>query len=276
MKIQKCKLSFLFALAFCLLFSSVGNAISVKELKRIAKVKEEQLKKEIADSSIVVKTVSIIPNEGKMTHKTTLHTKGAKTRMELEYLFAASPEMNQKNVYVYDGKNNWTLTPTGKKMMDGYSGEEKSKFQKIWIDIPENTKVLKEEKINGRECYVLLIPSKYKQLDSSVYSWLDKNTLIWVKKENKKDKTVTIMSDFRKIKGKWEFPYKTETFSKGKLYSTQIVEKYEINKGVSDKLFNVDNIQEAPEFGFPSLSQAQMDKFRRLAEKKYGKKNKGK
>jgi len=50
-------------------------------------------------------------------------------------------------------------------------------------------------------------------------------------------------SDFNKIKGDWEIPYKTEMYVDGEIMSTSTVKSVKINEGLSDDLFNPNEVK---------------------------------
>jgi hypothetical protein len=75
---------------------------------------------------------------------------------------------------------------------------------------------------------------------------MDKKNLYMVKSEGEgTDGEIILMvnSDFRKVKGDWEMPYKTEMYGDNELMFTLLVKSIEINKGVSDDLFDPDKVK---------------------------------
>jgi len=52
--------------------------------------------------------------------------------------------------------------------------------------------------------------------------------------------STALFSDFKKLTGDWQFPYKTEMYQDKTLLSTMIVKSVAVNKGLSDDLFNPD------------------------------------
>ena len=75
---------------------------------------------------------------------------------------------------------------------------------------------------------------------------MDKNNLFLVQTESKDDSRETtrmIFSDFRKIKDNWELPFKTEGFMDEVPMLTILLKSFEINQGLSDDLFDVDKVE---------------------------------
>lgn len=226
-------------------FSTRCYSIDIATLKLKAKTLNERLQKEIKDVTGDINVTSYMPNGAKINSKMTWYSKGVKTRTETETSFPNANGMSQKGVMIYDGKNLWQITPAGRVLVKG-SNRQDTMFGKFWIELPDSAKVLGEENVNGHDCYKLLFPKEYTKSDDDVYWWLDKVSFVWVKVENKKDQMIGLMSDFRKVYSNLEMPYKTEVYAKGKLFSIMLVEKLEINKNLSDNLFSVDNIKDAP------------------------------
>ena len=71
-------------------------------------------------------------------------------------------------------------------------------------------------------------------------------SLFIVKTEGKSSSGETMrmmFSDFRKINGNWEFPYKVEAYINVKPMFTFLVKSLKYNQGLSDDLFNVNKVE---------------------------------
>jgi hypothetical protein len=66
-------------------------------------------------------------------------------------------------------------------------------------------------------------------------------------------------SNFRKVE-KWEMPYTTEVFADGKLMTKSTIKTLNINKGLSDDLFDADKVSAATP-GMPGMKDM-MKKFK--------------
>ena len=51
-------------------------------------------------------------------------------------------------------------------------------------------------------------------------------------------------SDFKKITGDFEWPYKTQTYIDGELVSVSEVKSVSVNSGLSDTFFDVDKVEQ--------------------------------
>jgi len=150
-----------------------------------------------------------------------------------------------ETIVIYDGKDTWKISPfMGKRKLSGEEGKQYQRARNWWELVSENAKIVGSEKVDKRECYVVEIEKGGEFPFTKV--WLDKGNLILTKGESKGPKGKTIVwihSDFRKIKGDWEMPYKTEMYMNGKLMSTSLVKSIDTNKGISDDLFDPDKVQ---------------------------------
>jgi len=223
---------------------------------------------EVKDLSLVMEMTAQTP-KGEVTTQMTVITKGAKSRAEIEMKsMPGGAEMppamaGMKTIVIRDGKATWMINPmTGKMQLPE---EEAKQYQSQWYCdeyIPKDAEIAGSETISGRDCHVLVVKD-----DASLYSklWIDKKTLDPVKTETKPDdgKTmIALFSDYKKLSGDWQFPYKTEMYQDKTLVSTMTVKSAEINKGVSDDVFNADKV----EVKGPNM----MDMMKKMKEQKEG------
>ena len=223
---------------------------------------------DVKDLSLVMEMKASSP-EGDVVTAMTVVQKGKKSRAEVQMQGMPGgadmpPGMaDMKIVVIDDGKKTWMISPmTGKMELPE---DEADTYQNQWSCddyLPADAEVTGNETISGRDCLVLVVKDA-----ASPYSklWVDKKTLDPVKTEMKpKDgKTVTaIFSDYKKLSDDWEFPYKTEMYQDKTLISTMIVKSIEINKGVSDDLFNAEKIE--------AKGPNMMDMMKKMKEQKKG------
>ena len=112
-----------------------------------------------------------------------------------------------------------------------------------WELISEKTKIVGTEQVGGRECYVVEIKEEESPFTRM---WLDKENLVLIKGEYKEAEgeiTLWVYSDFKKIKDNWEIPYKIQMYVDGNLAGSLLVKSLEINKGLSDDLFDPDKVK---------------------------------
>jgi outer membrane lipoprotein-sorting protein len=81
--------------------------------------------------------------------------------------------------------------------------------------------------------------------------WIDKNSLYSIKEKNynkqAKQWMTTEFSDFRKVKGEWEMPYKMKTYMGDNLSFESETRSVKINTGLPDSLFNIEKAKKEAE-----------------------------
>jgi len=230
----------------------IVNQGFTQDLSRLLKeleAKYAKFKEEIKDMT-TVQEMKVVTPEGEMVSEMQMLRKGEKFRMDTTMDMSQAPDMPEgmgemKTIIIYDGKDTWMISSfTGKKKK--LSGEHEKQYQKErnwWKLISEKAKIVGTEKVGKRVCYVVEIEDKEYPFTKL---WLDKKNLVLIKNESKgaEGKIILLIhSDFRKIKGDWEIPYKTEMYADGELMSTSLVKSIKINKGFSDDLFDPDKVK---------------------------------
>lgn len=139
---------------------------------------------------------------------------------------------------VYDGEDAWVITPTGRaiKIEDILKEQiDPARF------IPAGAKVLGEEKIDNRNCYVV----EYTEFRMAYKLWIDKSRLIPLKMEigpkGEEDipPTIILFKDYRKVKGIWGLPFETIVESSPDTIAIYRIKRLKVNKGVDEALFDV-------------------------------------
>ncbi len=227
-------------------FSSQVFASDWTNLIGKAEAKYANFNKEVKDMTMV-QEMKIVTPEGEMTSEMKMMRKGEKyrvvTKMSMPNMPKGMGEM--ETIIISDGKDTWMISSFAGKQKLPEGDEVKHQGNLGWWDsFSKEAEITGSETIKGRDCYVV----KFKEEAESYITrvWIDKNELFLVKSESKGDKggTMTMLySDFRKIKGNWEMPYETEIFSDDKLVSTMTMKSIEINKGLSDDLFDPDKVE---------------------------------
>jgi outer membrane lipoprotein-sorting protein len=248
MKRNKVKWSVILLVVSVILFLVVsqGFSQSVSEILRKAESNYKNFNQDFKDMSIVFDTKIYTP-EGEMASEMKLFTKGEKSRSEI---VMQMPEGmgSMQTIIIFDGQDTWMITSfMGKQKLTTEEAEEQMQYQtgmNWWKSISDKAKYVGIEKVNNRECYVL----ELKMERESPYSriWVDKNSLFLVQTEGKSSSEESmrmIFSDFRKIEGGWEFPYKTEMFLNEKPMFTLLVKSYKLNQSLPDELFDVDKVE---------------------------------
>jgi len=227
---------------------SQALATDLATLVKEAEERYAKFEKEVQDMTMVHETVTTEP---KMTSEMKTFKKGKKFRLELKTQMPEVADMPEgmgmaemEFIVIYDGKDTWMISPfTGKEKLS--DGEKQYQTEENWWDWLEGAgKVVGSEQVDGRDCYVVEVEEKEEFPFTRL--WLDKKNLTMVKGESKEttgEKMVFVNSDFRRIKGDWEIPCKTEVYMNGRLISTSVVKSLEINKGLSDDLFDPDKVE---------------------------------
>ena len=222
-----------------------------KDLSSIFKeleAKYAKFEEEIKDMT-TVQEIKVVTSEGEMVSEMQMLRKGEKFRMDTMVQMSQAPDMPEgmgemKTIIIYDGKDTWMISSfTGKKKLSGKDEKQYQRERNWWKSISEKAKLLGTEKVGKRVCYVVEIKDKEYPFTKL---WLDKRNLVLIKNESKGtegERILLIHSDFRKIKGDWEMPYKTEMYADGELMATSLVKSIKINKGLSDDLFDPDKVK---------------------------------
>lgn len=223
------------------------GALYAQDLSSILKDVEarySRFEKEIQDMTILQETRMTTPG-GEMAQNINLQTKGKKFRMESNMQMPEGSGMpgGMQTITIYDGKDIWMISPfTGKQKMPEISGRQYQVERNWWDYISSDATIVGSEVVSGKDCYIITVKEEapFNKL------WLDKNSLIMVKAEFKgagNETMLLVYSNFRKVMGDWEMPYKTEMYQGDKLFSTAITKSIEINKGLTDELFNPDMVK---------------------------------
>jgi len=209
------------------------------------KAKYVKFEKEVKDMTILQEIKAAAPQE-KVTSEMKILKKGKKFRMEITLPTSGMPEGmgGMKTIIILDGKDSWLISPfTGKQKLPE---EEEKQYQKIdwWDWFSEKAKIVGMEKVGEWECYVVEVEERERVPFTKV--WVDKKGLLLVKAEGEgpvKKKMEYLFSDFRKIEGGWELPYRIDISMDGSPLYVSFIKSLEINKGLSDDLFDPDKVE---------------------------------
>jgi len=226
-----------------------GQATWAELSKRMAAscAKFEQSVKDIT----ITMELAVPSSGGALTSESLVYLKGDRFRAEISMeglveagLPAAIASM--KTIVVGDSAKAWIINPVmGKSEIPVSEGTKYSGQWRCGDYMPADAKVTGVEKVGGRDCFVLEV-----QDENSGFAtlWIDQKSLNLMKAEGvpgEGETNITIFSDYRKVAGDLEFPYKTEVYSGADLISTITMKSIEINKGLADELFDADKIEAA-------------------------------
>ena len=238
----------LLAFVCLVLAAGQGLTVDVSSILEEAGAKYEKFGKEIKDMTIV-QDMKMVTSEGEMTQEMKMLKKGNKFRMETTMEMPETSEVPEEMggmeiIIIYDGEDTWMISPfMGKRKLSREKEKQYQRERNWWELISEKAKIVGTEKVDKRECYVVEIEEEECPFTKM---WVDRDNLVLIKGEIKGTEGETLLllhSDFRKIKGDWEMPYKTEMYVDDKLTSTLLVKSLEVNKGLSDDLFDPDKVK---------------------------------
>jgi len=225
-----------------------------KSLKE-AREKHDEYRAKVTDETVVQETRKPT-NAGDMITESTIYSKGDRFRIDAKITMSkggeeeeASAKPQLTTTVIHDGESTWMLDPfMGKRQLNRREAQKYRNDDYWWSLIPEKAQVVGSENLGERECYVVVVSGVGEE--RGIKMWLDKKTSAIVISETEigeGQKSRMVNSDFRKVEAGWEMPFKTEIMIGESLVSTLIVKSREVNKGLSDDLFNPDKVSaEAP------------------------------
>jgi len=222
-------------------FSAEWSGV-LEEIKARYKEYEEKIK-----DMVLLQEAKTVMGDKAIISEIKLMQKGDKFRMENKMQMPDTPNMHEgmpemKTVVIYDGKDSWLIAPfIGKKRMSAEEIKKQHTGNNWWSHVLEKVTIVGTDMVGKRECYVLDIENTEKFPFNKL--WIDKKSFVPTKGEMEGEQGETglwVYSDFRKIKGDLEMPYKTEVYMNSKLLFNIIVKSIEINKSLPDSLFDPD------------------------------------
>ena len=225
-------------------WSADWAGVSKELMGRCAKF-EKEIKDMTSDMEMTTST-----SEGVLTMGMKTYVKGEHFRGDIEMKEIPDAEgvpagiVGMTMVVVGDGKQYWMISSMmGKQLVPE---EEAEKYGTPWRCgefIPDDAEIVGSETISGRDCHVVLVKDS---TSDQAKLWLDKETLEPLKVETKPEggkSTYMLFHDYRKVLVELRYPYKTEIYQEDKLVSTIVVKSVEMNKGLSDALFDPDKVE---------------------------------
>jgi outer membrane lipoprotein-sorting protein len=224
-------------------FGETWESLSKRMIERCAKYTQG-----IKDITWTME-MEVPSSEGSFKTTSVLYSKGERFRVEvsmegMEDAGVPAEMAGMKTIVIGDGTSAWIVNPVmGKSQIPA---EEGSKYRGQWDCgdyVPVSAEIIGSEKIGGRDCYVLSVLD-----DSSDFAklWIDQKSFILMKMEGKPQEgvvSVILPSDYRKVSGDFEMPFRTEMYSGKDLISATVVKSVEVNKGIADDLFDPDKVK---------------------------------
>ncbi|MBU1919605.1 outer membrane lipoprotein-sorting protein [bacterium] len=216
------------------LFSASAFAYDINDLIADAKARYGQAYEEMTDMTIK-QQATVKDNADEAAMSMTMYRKGDKWRNEA----LIGGEEGFTATTIFDGTDVWSMTMGMKTKLPKDQTEMTGMAEAYWKDIPDNAKMLGEENLNGRDCWIVEWNEDPESAEP-VKTWIDKKDFMHVQTLSQRSgKTTKIVnSDFRKVKGEFMIPYLTEVYSDDKLVMTSTINEFTFNTGLSDDLFN--------------------------------------
>lgn len=221
------------------------RALAEDQAGIIEKVKEKyhDFDKDV-NNMIITMTITSSSPAGKSVIARKIYKRGDMVRTDSDIISSTPTTTDTKSVLIYDGKNAWEITPAGKQKLPE---EAKAQFQSEhnwWDKLSERAKIIGEEKVNGKDAYVIEITPQEKT-EQPARIWLDKTNLVMLQAENKTPDGRTLkwmFSSFTAVK-RWEMPEKTQMYMDGVLVSTSDIKSIKIDQEIPDSLFDPDKVK---------------------------------
>jgi outer membrane lipoprotein-sorting protein len=226
-----------------------ASAENISSLVEKAKAMQAQFEKQVKDLTIVGEMTMKSP-QGEMTTQTKTMKKGSKFRMESKVEISGVSNMPQgmgqmETTVIFDGVDTWVISSfMGKRKVSGEEAKDYQIERQWWDMLSKGASITGSETVGGRECWVV----EMKKIEDAAFGrmWLDKDQLVLVKGESRSpegETTQWVQSDFRKVAGGREMAHRTEIYSNGKLVSVSRVTSIDVNRGLSDSLFDAAGIK---------------------------------
>lgn len=230
-----------------------------------AKAKFSKVQLDIKDMTMIqeMKMHVVKDKEAPDKMESKMFKKGGKFRIETKMPMPGmtGDQKDMQTIIIFDGKDTWMIAPfVGKQKLNTKESKRYDTERNWWELMNEKAKIVGSEKIDGRDCYIVEGLEKEDMPFTKI--WIDKKSFVLVKAESKSEeggKLVIDYSDFKKLKGDWEMAYKTDVYDSGKLMSTSIIKSVEVNKGVSDELFDPNKVKDK-EMNMQEMMKKMMEK----------------
>jgi outer membrane lipoprotein-sorting protein len=239
------KLSVILLLTLAVIAPS-GHADDWSDIYKKTKAKYAKYQNDIKDITIH-QEITIVTPQREIKSESKMMKKGNMYRMETTVNLPEMPKemAPMKMLVIHEGEDAWMIS----SMMGKHKiiGAEKKQYEMAgdwWVFLPEKALSVGSESIGNYDCHMV----EFEGDQAGPYSkiWIDKKDLVLIKAESAMPdgKTVVLTcSDFRKYEKEWKLPYKTEITMDGALISTVFVKSIEINKNLSDDLFDHDKAE---------------------------------
>ena len=230
----------IFLVIFGMLISSSIYGMSITDIVQGMNIRYDRLIKKSGGIKITQEVKNITDGVSVLSTQT-IFKKGHLYKIETISQMDLDKEKT-RNVVLFDGKNIWLISPfVGITMMPKDEAMIQGIFDSFSKLIPQDSKIVGEDKLSDDDCYIIKIPSNAKLPFSKI--WVSKTRLIPLKAIGQYNNKSIILTfkDYKKINGEWGIPYKTEIMLDGKLISTTLVKKVETNIDIPNNIFDINS-----------------------------------
>jgi outer membrane lipoprotein-sorting protein len=221
-----------------------------------AQAKCETIHADIKDLTIVQDMVTST-QQGEITADQKIYQKGDRSRIEMTMHMPSAPGMDgMTTLVINDGQDTWMISPmTGKQKLAPEQARQQQMPRDCWGFTPANSKITGSDTLAGHQCWTVELTQ-----DSITHKlFLDKKSLTVLGGVASEQGTTVRwqLSDFRKVAGEYEHPYKIEMFDGSQLLSTMNVKTVTANTGLPDSLFDASK-EEAPQSNMEEMIKKMM------------------
>jgi outer membrane lipoprotein-sorting protein len=261
-----------------MLFASAAFAYDIEQLIKDATAHHAKSLASFDDMKLEYTGKFMAPGEGGESSITsTMYRKGEKWRMEGSMdMKGGKTTVNGKEmsgtggletVVLFDGKDTWTTAMGMKMKLPKDQAGSQTDYAEYWKEPPAGSKVVGEETVGGRAAWLVEYPEN-KMSKEPVKMWIDKEHFVHLQSTTMlSGKTIkSVFSDLKTVHGDFVIPYHAEVFSDDTKTMTVDLTKVEINKGLSDDLFN----ESILEGGSMDMDIEKLMKQAEEMQKKYG------
>lgn len=203
-----------------------------------------------ANGLVILQQMDMDTAEGQITQQAKVMQLGRKFRIDLTPEPSAASTMTAEQAennftVIFDGAATWLFSEaSGRKKLSGQESLIYQRDSNLWDYLMQTGQVVREEMVGNYNCFV----AQAEDEEAVPYTlWIEKGTWNLIQAERNSVEPGKVNwwnSDFRKVNGEWEIPYKMEIYVDNKLVSTNTVKSVQVNQDMEDEWFDPDH--EAP------------------------------
>ena len=211
-----------------------------------AKDKYSEFKNKTNDMALIQSFEAATPDGQTVNEEALTAIKGSKYRVEIKLDLPEDGQLpsgieDAESMIIFDGTDSWMIPPFTEKEELAYP--DSKKYQRdtaFWDTLIANGEMTGEEMLGNYDC---ILAQATDEKGEKFTLWIEKDTWNLIQAENHNEGSGKINfwnSDFRKIEGNWEIPFKQEVYVDGKLVLTSLVKSVKVNQNPADELFDPD------------------------------------